>query len=281
MVLPGVEAALERLAVLPGVPDGIDAARDACTRLRWNAALRRRAEEARAEATVRAAHSSAALAGARFPVELVRDVARGAAGFPDDAAGRTAAGALRALSAAAALEAGLARSPARALARLHTAAAAGLLPDEALGRPRRAGEQALERVAWEGAPAPAGAELSGRLAVLTGVLGAPDGAPALVVAAVAHAEVATLRPFVAANGVVARALARAVMIGRGLDPVGAAVWEAGHLAAGPAYAAALDGYASGTADGVAEWLRHCARAVVQGAAEGEEICAAILAGRLT
>jgi hypothetical protein len=275
-----VAGALGRLAALPGVADAVGAARDACTELRWHPALRRRSAEARAEATVRAARCSAALDGARFPVDLVRDAARGAASLPDDAAGRAALGALRALSQAQQLEPTVSRAPAQALARLHVAAAAGLVPDDALGRPRTADETPGDGLLAETA-APGGTALTMRLAGLAEVLGAPAESPALVVAALAHAEIATARPFVAANGVVARALTRAVVIGRGLDPMGVVVWEAGHLAAGPAYATALAAYASGEPDGVAHWLRHCAQAVLDGASEGRAICDAVLAGRLT
>src|SRR5436309_2251143 len=77
--------ALGRLAGFPGVPEAVDGAREACAALRWHPALRRRAAEARAESGVRAVRASAALAGARVPVSLVRDVARGAAAFPSDA----------------------------------------------------------------------------------------------------------------------------------------------------------------------------------------------------
>jgi hypothetical protein len=79
---------------------------------------------------------------------------------------------------------------------------------------------------------------------------------------------------------VARALARAVVIGRGLDPMGVVVWEAAHLDAGPRYGTALDAYASGTPDGLAHWLKHCAQAIVDGAGEGRVVCDAVLAGRL-
>ena len=127
---------------------------------------------------------------------------------------------------------------------------------------------------------PTAPRCSARLTALAELLEAPQAAPALVVAAVAHGEVATLRPFVAANGVVARALARAVVVGRGLDPMGVVVWEAAHLDAGPRYGTALAAYASGTPDGVAHWLKHCAQAVVDGAGEGRAVCDAVLAGRL-
>jgi hypothetical protein len=90
-----------------------------------------------------------------------------------------------------------------------------------------------------------------------------------------------VRPFVVGNGVVARALFRAIVVGRGLDPTGVAVPEAACAARGlPAYAAALNAYVTGTPDGLAQWLRYCAEAVQAGAAEGASVADAVLAGRL-
>ena len=267
------------IAGLPGVDDAVQAAREACTALRWHPALRKRTAEARAEATIRAARCSAALEGARYPVPLIRDVARGAATLPDDASGRVAGGALRALSQARELEKTIATAPSQALARLHVAAAAGLLPEAELGRPRTGGQPPGDGVG-EPSQAPIGTALGARLAGISDLLSAPAQAPALVVAALVHAEVITARPFSAGNGVVARAAARAVVIGRGLDPMGVVVWEAAHLDAGPGYIQALLGYASARPDGVAGWLIHCADAVVKGAGEGQVICDAVLAGRV-
>jgi Fic family protein len=275
-----LEQALAQLVTLPGVGEAVQAAREACTALRWHEALRRRGAEARAEATIRAARCSAALEGARYPVPLIRDVARGATELPDDASGRLAAGALRVLSEARELETTIAGSPAQALARLHVVAAAGLLPPEQLGRPRQGLEPPGDGIG-EPAQAPTGSALAARLTGIGDLLAAPATAPALVVAALAHAELITARPFAAGNGLVARAASRAVIVGRGLDPMGVVVWEAAHLDAGPGYAQALLGYASGRPDGVAAWLIHCADAVVKGAGEGKTICDAVLAGRLT
>jgi len=101
-----------------------------------------------------------------------------------------------------------------------------------------------------------------------------------VIAAVVHAETAVLRPFVAANGVVARALCRAILVGRGVDTTGVVVWEAGLLAMGVRYPLALAGYASGDQDGEAAWVRTFAEAIVDGAREGTTVCDAVLAGRL-
>ena len=74
---PAVDA-VTRLAELPGIPEQVEAAREACTRLRWHQALRRRIPEAAAESRVRGAFASAELEGASVPVDVVRDVMRGA-----------------------------------------------------------------------------------------------------------------------------------------------------------------------------------------------------------
>jgi len=277
---PSLGAALDRLAALPGMDEATTAAREACTQLRWHPALRRRTKEARAEATIRSARCSAALEGARYPVDLVRDVARGAAQFPDDASGRLALGAVRVLSQAEAMGPLLERSPAQVLAGLHTAAAAGLLAPDQLGRPRTASELPGDGIG-EPHDAPSGAALIARVTGIVDLLGAPASSPALLVAALVHAEVLSARPFLAGNGLVARALAHAVIIQRGLDPMGVVVWEAAHLDAGPGYGRALIGYASGRPEGLVEWVRHCSDAIVAGAGEGAAICDAILAGRLT
>ncbi len=277
--------AVSRLLALPGVEAAMDDARQACTRLRWHPALRRRTDQARAEAGVRAIRCSAALSGARVPPSVVRDALRGAAPFPDDAAGLTVHGTARAHVEAQGLSGTWQRAPMQAIARLHTAGAAGLLPQEALGRPRRNDEapgDGRDLLDADGAvvPAPSAQALTQRLADLADLLTGSAPSPALIVAAVAHAELAVMRPFVAANAVVARALCRAVVVDRGLDPTGVVVWEAALLSIGPAYPLALASYEVGGAEGVAHWLRTFAQAVVDGAQEGHAVCDAVVAGTL-
>lgn len=280
-----VVEALAALTALPGVADAVEEAREACTALRWHQALRRRTAEAAAESRIRAARASSALAGGRFGVEVFRDVARGAATFPDDPAGRTAMGAVRALAEVERLGSTWQQAPAQVLARLHTATAAGLVADDDLGRPRRPGEEpgdGADLFLPDGRPVavPDHAETTARLAGVAELLTAPPASPALVVAALVHAEIAVVRPFVAGNGIVARALARAVVVSRGLDPTAVAVWEVPLLAAGPRYPLALGAYTAGEAAGVADWLIMFSRAVVDGATEGKAVCDAVLAGRL-
>jgi hypothetical protein len=281
----GTLAALEQLAAAPAVPALVEGTRQACLSLRAHPALRRHGASARTEANVRAAWCSAGLAGAQVPVTLVRDVARGRGRPGDDAAGRTAEGALRALAEAERLGPTYRQAPLQALARLHTAACAGLLDDALLGRPRPVGVRPGDGADLHdatGAPlqAPDGEQLMGRLDALASLMRSPASVPALLVAALVHAEVAVARPFAAGNGVVARALCRAVVIERGLDSSGTVVWEAPLLAAAAQYPQVLSAYATGGPAGVVSWIRVFAEAVQAGAVEGGAVCDAVLGGRL-
>lgn len=273
-------AALTGLTALPGVAAAIDAAREACTQLRWHAALRRRIPEAAAESRVRGARFSAFLDGAEFPMELVRDVIRGAVPLGHDGPEeRVLHGAIQATATTEQLTSIVLTAPAQALARLHTAAAADLADAAQLGRPRLAGETAAElRDVGEPPDAAAAGE---RLRGLVGLLAEARNEPGILVAAIAHAEIATVRPFTHGNAVVARATERLLLHVLGVDPTGAVVSEAGYARQGAvAYQGALAAYATGRPDGVALWLRHSADAVVAGAAEATAIADAVLAGRL-
>jgi Fic family protein len=280
--VPGVVRSLSAVAALPGVSGQIEAAREACTRLRWHQALRRRTPEAAAESRVRGAHASAALDGASTSVEIVRDVMRGAATWPEPLGPmeQVVRGAVQASAETEHVASIVGAAPLQAMARLHVAAAAGLVEQGQLGRPRRAGEGCAELV--DLGPAPDAAVVAERLAGLAAVLLAGDRAPAVVVAAIAHAEIADLRPFPRGNGLVARALERAVVKSTGLDPTGVAVPEAGHRTAGEAaYLGALAAYRTGTPEGLALWVSHCCQAIIAGAAEGTRIADAVMAGRLS
>ncbi|WP_245889259.1 Fic family protein [Knoellia remsis] len=272
------------MAALPGVPESIDKAREVCTQLRWHNALRRRIPEAAAESRVRGARASSELDGARLSVEIVRDLMRGAVTWHDelDPVEQVAKGAVAATAETERLTPVVLSAPMQALARLHTAAAADLVPADELGRPRRDGEDSREFV--ELGDAPPAAEARERLRAVVDLLTATPSAnlPVLVVAGLAHAEIVAARPFTRGNGVVARALERAVIAAGGLDPTGVAVPEVGHgTGGGPAYLGALTAYTRGDAAGVGLWLTHCGDAVAAGAQEGERIADAVLAGRLT
>ena len=280
--MPGPAEQLAALAALPGVAEATTAARQACTELRWHQALRRRIPEAAAESRVRGARASAALEGAEVDVAVIRDLMRGALAWPEqpDPVEQVLRGVVQATAETEHVRGLVAGAPLQALARLHVAAAAGLVEPDQLGRPRRAGETCAEFV--DLGPAPDETVVAQRLAGLVDLLTSMEGAPAVIVSAIVHAEIAVVRPFVRGNGAVARAMERAVIQASGLDPTGVAVPEAGHGSqGGPAYLGALTAYSTGSREGVALWLNHCAQAIVAGADEGRRIADAVLAGRLT
>jgi len=120
--------------------------------------------------------------------------------------------------------------------------------------------------------------LTSRLADLSRLLLAPTRTSAIVTAAVVHGELLALRPFPQASGLIARAAARLVLVSRGLDPKSVSVPEVGHLELEADYAGSARAYISGTAEGVARWLGHCARAVELGAQESVAVCEALRRG---
>lgn len=225
--------------------------------------MRRRSAEVRAEAAVWHVWASARLDGARLPIETVRAAAVGAVSLPDDPVGRVVAGALRASAEADRLadDGGrrLTTAPAQAFAGMHLAAAHGLVDDSALGRPRP--------------------EALARLQSLAGLISSRTPAPALVIAALAHAELLTQEPFESSGAVMARALSRAIVVGRGLDPMGAAVPEWVWAEDPLGYRDEAIGYASLGQDGVAGWLYFVARTTTLGAERGMQLADAVLSGR--
>ena len=128
------------------------------------------------------------------------------------------------------------KAPMQALARLHALAAADLVDDDRLGRPR------------------ADADVGPRLELLVDLVTGRSGVPAPVLAAVAHGELLTLAPFGTADGLVARGVSRLVTIASGLDPHGLGVPEVYWMRRSGDYRAAARGFASGTPDGLAAWL---------------------------
>lgn len=224
------------LVSLEGVPSAFAAARDGIDVLLRDRGLRRTSPETTAESLLRGAHASAVLEGSASTLEGVR------AGEADE----VAADAVRVSTELLSLVPTLGRSPLQALARIHALAATGSVPEAQLGRPRDG--EAAERLRGLGA-----------------LLGAETSVPALVVAAVVHADLATAAPFPSHNGIVARAAERLLLAARGVDPTSLVVPEAGHLALRPAYESNLRGYATGGQAGVHAWLLYAAEAYAAGA----------------
>lgn len=217
---------LTALARLEGVPSGLAAARDAVDVVLTDRGLRELTGEQVA---------SALLAGARASARLTDDAELW---FP---------GALRLSTELPELAAVLRVAPGQALARAHALAARGVVADPELGRLR------------------ADPAVAARVAGLGELLTGPTEAPALVLAAVAHGEVATVAPFGSADGLVARAVERMVLVSSGFDPRAVIATEVGHLRAAQTYQRLLAGYAGGSAAGVRDWILHVGQATVDAA----------------
>jgi hypothetical protein len=217
-----VQDPLADLAGLEGVPSAVAAALDSV-----DAVLRDRGLRAVPAARV----AASLLQGARANAALTGE------------SERWLAGAVRLSTELAALAAVIRVAPAQAFARAHALAARGVVPDEDLGR------------------IGGGAATAERMAGVSALLTGSSRASAVVLAAVVHAELATLRPFGSADDVVARAVEHMVLVAAGVDPRASIPVEAGHAASPTAYRSALAGYASGSVRGVRSWLLHSASAL--------------------
>lgn len=240
---------LAPLLDLADVAPALTEARDRVDAAMRHRALRRHGGQVAAEASLRAAVASATLEGNKYDLD---DVRGGTVTDP------VVQGALRVAEGVGGLVDLWPRAPRQVLAKLHVLAGRGAVPPADLGR------------------LIAGAE---RVDLLAGLVAGNDRTPPLLLAAIVHAELITLRPFAGPAGVVARAAARLTLISRGLDPRGLVAVEVGHLAREPEYVGAAGAYATGTPDGVRSWLRHYAAAVTVAADEitkvGDEVLAAV------
>jgi Fic family protein len=225
------------LLALEGVPSGFAATRDGIDAMLRDRGLRRTSPELTAEALLRGAWASAVLEGSESSLEETRS------GAGDDIAQAS----VRVSTEVLGLVPVLKSSPLQAFARLHTLAAGGSLPADELGRPRDA-------------------ESASRLQVLASRLREETSAPAMLVAAIVHADLATSAPFASHNGIVARAAERLVLVARGVDEKSLLVPEEGHRLLRGEYESNLRAYASAPgSSGVHAWLRYAAEAYAKGA----------------
>lgn len=228
---------LASLNALEGVPSGFAATRDGIDAMLRDRGLRRTSPDLTAEALLRGAWASAVLEGSSSTLEDVRS----------GAADEIAQASLRVSTELLGLVPVLKSSPLQVFARLHALAAGGSLPAEELGRPRDAASAA-------------------RLQVLSARLLEETAAPAMLVAAIVHADLATSTPFASHNGIVARAVERLVLVARGVDEKSLLVPEEGHRLLRAEYESNLRAYATAPgSSGVHAWLLYAAEAYAKGA----------------
>ncbi len=224
------------LSELEGIPSAYAATRDGIDGLLRDRGLRRTSPELTAESLLRGAHASAVLEGSGSSLDQVR------AGAGDEIALATVQLSTTMLGLVPLLK----TAPLQAIARLHSVVGSAAVAPEELGRPRDA-------------------ESAQRLRGVSQLLLSETAAPALLIAAVVHADIATAAPFASHNGIVARAVERLVLVSRGVDAKSLMVPEAGHLALRAEYESNLRAYASGQQNGVHAWALYAAEAFAAGA----------------
>ncbi len=215
-------------ALLEGVPSSYQSTRDSIDAVLRDRGLRQSTPEHTARSLLLGAWASATLEGSSYEVD---ELAEGGGDATAKAAVRLSTQLLGLLPM-------WRTSPVQALAKIHSIAAAGSVANDDLGRPVN----------------PAGVT---RLQGLGDMLKQKTEAPALVVAALAHAEIIAAGAFISHNSVVARAAERLMFVERGIDPASVTVPEVGHVMDSAGYFAALNAYES-KATGVHQWLLWCA-----------------------
>ena len=223
------------LSGMEGVPSAFAAARDGIDVLLRDRGMRQTTAEQTAESLLRGAHASALLEGSNSSLAEIRT----------NAADETAQAAVRVSTALLGLAPLLNTSPLQVFARVHSLAGVGIVATEDLGRPTNP-------------------EASSRLTTLGATIMSSQ-APALMIAALAHAELATVGAFASHNGIVARAIERLIMASKGVDPFSVTIPEAGHLGVRDAYESNLRGYRNGGQAGLRAWLLYAAEAYTLGA----------------
>lgn len=232
-------------AVLQGARDDIDA-------VLWRRDVRANAAVVAGASLARGARDSAAVDGADTAV------------VDDSPMGRVLAAAQRVTAAAPGQAETWGRAPLQVLAHLHVLTGRGMVDEEELGRPRSGGS-ADDPLNLGTLPADA-TPVGPHLVRLADWVSRSQDVPALVVAALVHAELMQLRPFTWGSGLVARASVRCVLVARGLDPSMFTIPELGMLEQGRgAYVNAIRGYASGDPAGLAASVRWFATAIGLGA----------------
>lgn len=214
------------LAQLEGVPSAVAAATASVDAVLRDRGLRQ----------VSVAQREAALLG----------IARGSVALEADSSGWLP-GAIRVSGELIELAATLRHAPAQALARTHVLLARGQVGDAELGRMS------------------GGSRVEERMTALMDLLAKPSAAPSLVKAAVAHAEIAVVRPFGAASGLVARTIEHLILITGGIDPQAMIMIEQAQAEEPEAYRDRLASYQHGGIGDVRGWIVHCATALSRGA----------------
>ena len=248
---------LSNLLTIPGVASECETTLKAIDELMWNRTVRRHKDSLIPYTRRIAGFATAALDGAQMPKDPTMEPEVSPMGsLSDQGLLITAEADLQRLA--------FRTEPLKVLARLHTFVST----DDDRGRPRTTND--VNDPLRLGS-VPPHEVLQERMSQLVDLV-IESKASSILVAAIAHAELATLRPFTQGSYLVARASTRLILAARDVDNDGLVMSEYGAFLLGrPAYVKALTGYISGTREGVAMWVGWQGEAIRRGIDMAKEL----------
>jgi hypothetical protein len=243
---------LQQLAQVPAIAEVCNASRKQIDDVQWNRELRKQDDSFTTYIRRMSGYATAALDGAVMADDPMRE--------PDASAMGDVANQGLAITAAADLEAAtFMHSPMQVWARLHSI----IDQSQERGRPRTSEESQDPLHLGPAIPADVMHERLTQLAQTITV----SQAPAVLVSAITHAELAILRPFTHGSYLVARASVRMILAGKHVDEKTWSSPEFGMYSLGRArYVTALRAYSSGTIEGITELVRWHSSAIEAGIA---------------
>jgi hypothetical protein len=248
---------LSNLLTIPGLANECETTLKAIDELMWNRPMRRHKDALIPYTRRIAGFATAALDGAQMPKDPTMEPEVSPMGsLSDQGLLVTAEADLQRLA--------FRTEPLKVLARLHTFVST----EDERGRPRTTND--VNDPLRLGS-LPPHEVLQERLSQLTDLV-IESKVPSILVAAIAHAELATLRPFTQGSYLVARASTRLILAARDVDNDGLVMSEYGAFLLGrPGYVKALGGYISGTREGVAAWVAWQGEAIRRGIDMAKEL----------
>ena len=248
---------LSSLLTIPGVASECEITLKAIDELMWNRTVRRHKDSLIPYTRRIAGFATAALDGAQMPKDPTMEPEVSPMGsLSDQGLLVTAEAELQRLA--------FRTEPLKVLARLHTFVST----DDDRGRPRTTND--VNDPLRLGS-VPPHEVLQERMSQLVDLV-IESKASSILVAAIAHAELATLRPFTQGSYLVARASTRLILADRDVDNDGLVMTEYGAFLLGrPAYVKALTGYISGTREGVSAWVTWQGEAIRRGVEMAKEL----------
>ena len=248
---------LSNLLTIPGVASECETTLKAIDELMWNRTVRRHKDSLIPYTRRIAGFATAALDGAQMPKDPTMEPEVSPMGsLSDQGLLVTAEADLQRLA--------FRTEPLKVLARLHTFVST----DDDRGRPRTTND--VNDPLRLGS-VPPHEVLQERMSQLVDLV-IESKASSILVAAIAHAELATLRPFTQGSYLVARASTRLILAARNVDNDGLVMTEYGAFLLGrPAYVKALTGYISGTREGVSAWVTWQGEAIRRGVEMAKEL----------